>query len=275
MQNIRSLEAGALNREFRRRCLKWEIRKMMLRNPNRKVGVPRDKSESWCYCSERGIKAWSEGCDWPHPANGPTALNVWKLSANRREKVLSRRNKGLDTFLPPCADFQDDNYWSFRDSGPNNRSNTFYLSHPMPTIWNQLAAQTKLKVWFWSVLAAVCRLRRVADWRSAKPSVLPRTRYIFSHFRRFLRACFLTKPHNLSSPSWVWNTFAFKFETVYQTQKTLGLWLIKIFVPVEAQRNTLSLKGYDCITKVGMCHIWSGLKPPHQWYPLIYQWYPK
>ena len=145
MQNIRSLEAGALNREFRSRCLKWEIRKIMLRKTNLKVGVPRDESESWCYCSERGIKAWSEGCDWPHPANGPTALNVWKLSANRREKVLSRRNKGLDTFLPSCADFQDDNYWSFRDSGPNNRSNTFYLSHPMPTIWNQLAAQTKLQ----------------------------------------------------------------------------------------------------------------------------------
>ena len=44
------------------------------------------------------------------------------------------------------ADFQDDNYWSFRDSAPNNRSNTFYLSHLMPTIWNQnqLIAQTKL-----------------------------------------------------------------------------------------------------------------------------------
>ena len=78
----------------------------MLRKTNLKVGVPRDESESWCSCSERGIKAWSEGCDWPHPANGPTALNVWKLSANRREKVLSRRNKGLDTFLPSVLIFK-------------------------------------------------------------------------------------------------------------------------------------------------------------------------
>ena len=51
------------------------------------------------------------------------------------------------------------------------------------------------------------------DWQSAKPSVLPRrrSRYIFSHFRRFLKACFLTKPHNLSGLSWIWNTFAIQF----------------------------------------------------------------
>ena len=191
----------------------------MLRKTNLKVGVPRDKSESWCYCSERGIKAWSEGCDWPHPANGPTALNVWKLSANRREKVLSRRNKGLDTFLPPVLIFK---MIIIGASGIRGQTigPTLSISHtrcPQSEInWlHKQSCKQSLKVWFWSVLA-VCGLRRVADWRSAKPSVLPRTRYIFSHFRRFLRACFFTKPHNLSSPSWVWNTFAFKFETVYK-----------------------------------------------------------
>ena len=90
------------------------------------------------------------------------------------------------------------------------------------TNWlHKQSCEQSLKVWFWSVLAACGG----ADWQSAKPSVLPRSRYIFSHFRRFLRACFFTKPHNLSSLSWIWDTFAFKFATAYQTQKALGTWL--------------------------------------------------
>ena len=122
----------------------------------------------------------------------------------------------------------------------------------MPTIWNrnQLVAQTQL----WKIAESmdlICFGRwsfsSQTDWHSAKPSVLPRrrSRYIFSHFRRFLKACFLTKPHNLSGLSWIWNTFAFQLKTVYRTQKTSDSQPVKIFVSHIELKEDLWLESKD------------------------------